>query len=286
MKSKNGFIFINKKKEWTSHDVVAKLRSILGGAKGGAKVGHAGTLDPNATGLLILGINRGTKFLEFISHQKKVYIADVFLGANSFTDDPEGRKIKCLNCKKDFKEKKILEILKKNFMGKILQTVPKFSAVKYKGKKLYELARKGKKTKKIEKTVQVFKIKIISFDFPILKVELEVSSGFYVRSFARDLGKILQTGAYLKELQRKSIDKNNLEDAVSIDKINLENFEVYLKSFEDVSPFSVMETDKEISKKSHIYLKNKTDKEILFVKNNRFALGRKIGDFYEIFRIF
>jgi tRNA pseudouridine55 synthase len=227
MKEKNsqegGFIFIEKPPKMTSHDVVERLRKITGIKK----IGHSGTLDPLARGLLILGIGRKfTKKLSFFQKKDKEYIATLKLGLVSDTFDKEG-KIKKIEVKKIPKKKEVENVLK-SFLGEIEQRPPLFSAKKIKGQKLYQLARKGIKIKPKKEKVRIYQISILSYSFPLLKIKVKCSSGTYIRSLAFDIGKRLKTGALLQDLLRTKIGKFSLKKAIKLEKINKNNWKKFL----------------------------------------------------------
>lgn len=218
-----GFLLINKPPGMTSHDVVDKLRQITGIKK----IGHAGTLDPFASGLLILGISReATKRLSKFLKLDKEYIATLKLGAESDTFDREGKitekKVKRIPTLEEVKE------ILKSFLGEIEQIPPAFSAKKIRGKKAYELARKGVEVKLKPERVKIYQISVLDYKFPFLKIKVNCSSGTYIRSLASDIGKKLKCGAYLEDLVRTKIGKFSLEDAVSLEKINHENWRNFL----------------------------------------------------------
>ncbi len=219
----SGFILINKKSGPTSHDVVDQLRKITGIKK----IGHAGTLDPFASGLLIMAIGReSTRKIDQFSKKDKTYIADLFLGATTNTHDREGEIVISKNFEKPEKNK-ITEILE-TFVGEQDQIPPMFSAKKVGGKKLYDLARKGVEIERKPSRVNIKKINLIEYNFPKLKIEVECSSGTYIRSLAYDIGGKLGTGAYLEELKRTAIDKYSLDKALDIKDLASENWERHL----------------------------------------------------------
>lgn len=208
-------LLIDKPKGWTSFDVVAKVRGILHEKH----VGHAGTLDPNATGLLIVGTGTDTKKLgDITKNTKKTYEAEIVLGETRDTDDVEGITVSKYKDIKVLKKDEIKRILK-NFEGEQMQIPPAYSAIKLKGKKAYELARKGKEIKLEPRKINIYKIDLISYNYPILKIICEVSPGTYIRSLARDVGKNLGTGAYLNELRRIKIGKYSVEKALSLQQV-------------------------------------------------------------------
>jgi tRNA pseudouridine55 synthase len=218
-----GFILINKPSGITSHDVVDKLREITGIRK----IGHAGTLDPFATGLLILGIGREfTRKLSIFQKKDKEYIATLRLGAESDTFDREGKIVE-KKIEKIPERKEIEEVLK-NFLGEIEQIPPAFSAKKIKGKKLYELARKGIKVKPKLQKVKIYEISILEYKFPYLKIKVKCSSGTYIRSLANDIGKKLGCGAYVEELVRTKIGEFSVESAIELSKLNSQNWKNFI----------------------------------------------------------
>lgn len=220
------FLLIDKPKGITSHDVVHRLRKILNEKR----IGHGGTLDPNATGLLIVGIGRdSTKKLDSISKNKdKTYEAQVVLGETRTTDDIEGeiKKKVSADMVKQISKQEIAKVLSL-FKGKQKQTPPAFSAIKIKGKKAYELARKGINLKLKPRNVVVYSIKLKEYKNPLLIIETKVSSGTYIRALARDIGEKLGCGAYLKELRRTRIGEYDVKDSVKLGKLNKDNWKQY-----------------------------------------------------------
>jgi len=205
-------LLVNKPKGLTSHDVVDEVRKITGVRK----VGHGGTLDPAATGLLIIGVGRaGTKRLgKFTKGMKKTYEAEIMLGAISSTLDSEGEIV--FNKMQVKPGQKEVQKAINSLVGMYGQVPPAYSAIKIKGKKAYELARKGKAVKLEPRKITVYSIKLISYKYPSLEIECTVSSGTYIRALARDVGEKLGTGAYLRELRRTKIGKYDLKDAVDL----------------------------------------------------------------------
>lgn len=220
-----GIAVFYKEKGQTSYDVIRGLKKRLSGTK----IGHGGTLDPLAKGVLIIGIGKnGTKQLtEFLKGKEKEYIASIILGANSNTYDIEGE---IFPITKQFPAKKTILTALKQFQGEFLQTPPSFSAVKIAGEPAYKLARKGKKLNLKPKKVSVSEIELLNYALPEIKIRLTVQSGFYVRSFANDLGKILKTGAYLKELTRTRIGNFKIEEAITTKDLDSDFLELYFKA--------------------------------------------------------
>lgn len=207
-------LLIDKPKGMTSHDVIDVVRH----ATGEKRVGHAGTLDPNATGLLIVGVGREeTRKLETLTkNTRKTYIAEIFLGEERDTDDSEGK----VTFKSDIAaESQEVERVVGEFVGKQTQNPPSYSAVKIKGKKAYELARKGQEVKLKPREIVVYSAKILNYSYPLLTAQFDVSSGTYIRSLARDIGRKLGTYGFLKELRRTKIGKFSVEEALSLEEI-------------------------------------------------------------------
>jgi len=202
---------IYKEKGPTSRDVVNKVKKI----KKEKKVGHAGTLDPLAEGVLVIGVGReSTKKLHTEEFDEKEYLATIELGKESSTDDEEGEK-KIINIHKKPKKKEIEKILL-IFIGEILQRPPEFSAVKIKGREAYKYARKGVPVKPQKRKVSIKKIDLINYKHPFLKIKVETGKGVYIRSLARDIGKKLLVGGYLKKLTRTRVGRFNIKDCRSI----------------------------------------------------------------------
>ena len=213
----DGILVINKPQGWTSFDVVAKIRNKLGAKK----VGHTGTLDPMATGVLVLCLGKATKLAQQMTGHDKEYVAEITLGATSPTDDAEGE----ITPKKDAKKKSKTEVLTalKEFDGEIMQLPPQFSAKKVKGKRAYAMARKGQEVKLEPVKVIVHELELLDYKWPAVKLRISCGKGFYVRSLARDLGKKLGSGGYLSALQRTKVGHYDLTQAASIEDANENN---------------------------------------------------------------
>jgi len=215
-----GILLIDKPKGITSHDVIYKLRKITGIKK----IGHAGTLDPNASGLLIVAITREfTKKLGDLSKKtKKQYIAELTLGEERDTHDIEG---KVTNTSNNVPDIHTIKNILSNFEGKISQIPPKHSAIKINGKKAYDLARSSKEFELKPREVTIYTIKIIDFTYPILKLEIDCSSGTYIRALARDIGRDIGSFAYLSNLRRTMIGDYSVSNAHKLDTINADNWQ-------------------------------------------------------------
>lgn len=215
----SGFLLVNKPAGPTSHDIVNKLRRIIGIKK----IGHAGTLDPFADGLLLIAVGREAtcEISQFVKLDKE-YIATLKLGAVSDTYDCTG-KIQLTTNNLQLTKEKINKVLK-SFIGKQEQIPPMYSAKKINGKKLYELARKGIEIERQPSQVEIYKIKDIKLVDSRLSFVVSCSSGTYIRSLAHDIGQKLKIGAYLEKLTRTKIGKFKLTDAIELDKINNEDW--------------------------------------------------------------
>ena len=217
----DGIILIDKPAGISSFGVVAKVRKAISNSLGKkVKVGHAGTLDPFATGLLILMVGKATKQAGNFLKLDKSYDATVILGKESTTADPEG-EITISSYKIPTKDSvnKVLSELK----GQIKQTPPIFSAIKIGGRRAYDLARKGQSVELKPRDVTVYGYKRVIYEYPKIKFSVEVGSGTYIRSLAVDIGKMLETGAYLDSLRRTSIDKYDVDSAHDLESITAEN---------------------------------------------------------------
>ena len=204
-------LLIDKPPGMTSFGVVARLRRVLSKQEGKkVKVGHTGTLDPFATGLMIIVTGRMCRRAMEFTKLDKWYEAEIILGTESTTGDPEGELSRILGKKPD--EGEIKQVLQK-FTGKIEQTPPAFSAVKVNGRRAYQLARAGKKVDIPKRIVTIYALELIGYDYPVLKLRTHVSSGTYVRSLATDIGKELKTGAYCQNLRRIKIADYDVKNA-------------------------------------------------------------------------
>lgn len=208
-----GFLLIDKPTGWTSHDVVAKVR----GLAGTRKVGHAGTLDPMATGLLVLGLGRATRLLRFVSDRSKVYEARALFGIATDTLDADGTET--VREPMPVSQLEVEQALEA-FRGDIQQVPPMTSAIKISGRKLYELAREGKEVDRPPRPATIHSLQITGFeagDFPIVEFRTECSSGTYVRTLADDIAASLGGRAHLVALRRTSIGSLSVGDARPLD---------------------------------------------------------------------
>ncbi len=215
LSDEGNMLLINKPLEWTSFDVVNKLRYILKTKK----IGHAGTLDPLATGLLIICVGKMTKRIEEFMGQEKEYTGKFILGQTTPSHDLETEVTE----QKDISglTETLIRETTKNFTGKISQLPPQHSAIRIGGKRAYEFARKGEEIELKPREVEVSEFKITSIALPEISFRIVCSKGTYIRSLARDYGNALRVGAYMSELCRTRIGPHTLENAVAIDEVHL-----------------------------------------------------------------
>lgn len=207
----NGFLLINKPEGITSFGVVSRVRRALAIKK----VGHCGTLDPQATGLLIVCLGKATKLAQFVSKQSKEYVAEITLGYVSTTFDRDGE----LTAGSSEIRPTLEEILRllPEFTGEIEQVAPAYSAVKHQGQPLYKYARRNQFVEEKKRHVHVSEINTTAYEYPRLSIEVVCSSGTYIRSIAHDLGQRLKCGGYVSNLRREAIGRWRLESAIRLD---------------------------------------------------------------------
>ncbi len=212
----DGIVLIDKPKGWTSFDVVAKIRGVLRHETDlkKPKVGHTGTLDPLATGLMIVVTGLYTKRAQEFSKMDKIYETTMILGQTSTTGDDEGEKAAVSDYAPT--EEALVAALEA-FKGEISQTPPIYSAIKINGQRAYELARKGREVKLEPRQVTIHDINLDSYNYPEVKFTAHVSSGTYIRSLVEDIGNSLGTGAYMSDLRRTQVGSFKLEDAIQVE---------------------------------------------------------------------
>ncbi len=210
-------LLFDKELDWTSFDLVRKVRNkltkVIGEKK--LKVGHAGTLDPKATGLMILCTGKSTKKIDSIQSEKKEYITTLKLGATTPSFDLESEEDNQYSIEHITKE--LIQEVLSNFIGEQLQTPPIFSAVRVNGKRAYEYARNGDDIKLNAKSIKIEEIELLSFTENNLQLRIVCSKGTYIRALARDIGEALGSGAYLTQLRRTKIGEFNINDAMTIE---------------------------------------------------------------------
>lgn len=243
----DGLILINKQKGFTSHDVVNVIRKKLNTKK----VGHTGTLDPNATGVLPILVGKATKISKYLMEHDKTYIATIKLGEKTDTGDSEGQVIEEKSIPADLKKEDINNALQ-NFFGKQKQVPPMYSAIKINGKKLYEYAREGKEVKLEAREIEIYKIELLEYQNNKIKFEVECSKGTYIRTLCEDIAKKLGTVGYMEELQRTKVNNFRIEDSILLDDITLKNAEKNMIKIEEV--FKEKETIELDNKKLELFL--------------------------------
>lgn len=221
----NGYILIDKPLGWTSFDAVNRIRHMIQNSglnttgKKRFPVGHAGTLDPLATGLIIIMLGDYTKKAQEFTKLDKTYQVTARLGQTSTTGDEEGEKTAVSDKKPSLTE---VEEALKQFLGEIEQVPPAFSAIKINGKRAYKLAREGKTPEIKPRLVKIYDISQVEYRYPDVDFSVSVSSGTYIRSLVEDIGKALTTGAYTAELRRTKVAKYDVKDALTVDKLSPE----------------------------------------------------------------
>ena len=208
----NGMLNVYKEKGFTSHDVVAKLRGILHQKK----IGHTGTLDPDATGVLPVCLGKGTKLCDMLTDKDKTYEAVMRLGIKTDTQDMSGK----VTSQKDVNvtEDEVIEAVM-SFVGEYNQIPPMYSALKVNGKKLYELAREGKEVKREARSITIYNIVIKEISIPLVTFEVSCSKGTYIRTLCEDIGDKLGCNACMQELVRTKVSDFKIEDAIKLEEI-------------------------------------------------------------------
>ena len=227
----DGIINVYKEKGFTSHDVVAKLRGILKQKK----IGHTGTLDPDAVGVLPVCLGKGTKLCDMLTDRNKTYEVIMRLGITTDTEDMTGtilteEEVLCT-------EQQVEEAIQQ-FVGNIEQIPPMYSALKVNGKKLYELAREGKTIERKARPITIFAIRILEMNLPFVRMEVSCSKGTYIRSLCRDIGETLSCGGCMAKLTRTKVGQFRIDDSITLDTIQTlvqeGELEKYLVGIEEV----------------------------------------------------
>ncbi len=209
----DGILSINKPKGITSHDVVVQVRKIFHLQK----VGHAGTLDPDATGVLVICLGKATKSVRFLVNDDKEYEAIMVLGISTDSQDAGGRVLKRID-KLKVSETDVREAIK-GFRGEIEQVPPMLSAVHYRGKRLYQLARQGKVVKRIPRPIKIFSLEILKMELPRVKFSVVCSKGTYIRTLCADIGEALGCGAHQAELIRIRSGAFHIRDSLTLEEL-------------------------------------------------------------------
>ncbi|TDX51879.1 tRNA pseudouridine(55) synthase TruB [Orenia marismortui] len=210
-----GIINILKPPGMTSFDIIYFCRKVFEMKK----IGHAGTLDPGAAGVLAVCLGRGTKVVPFLTDTRKAYRAEITLGVETTTLDAFGEITK--KAGEFFVSQEEVERVLKEFIGEIEQIPPMYSAIKHNGKRLYKLARQGKKVKRKPRTIDIYNIDLVSFEGKKLIIDVECSKGTYIRTLCADIGKRLGIGAYMSFLVRTKVGEYSLSEALTLEEIEL-----------------------------------------------------------------
>lgn len=267
----DGIIVINKPKGYTSHDVVNVVRKQLNIKK----VGHTGTLDPNATGVLPILIGKATKISKYLIEHNKTYIATIKLGEKTDTGDSEGQVVETKKIPEGLKKEDINKVLQ-SFLGKQKQLPPMYSAIKVNGKKLYEYAREGKELEIKPRDIEIYKIELLEYKNSKIKFEVECSKGTYIRTLCEDIAEKIETVGYMEELQRTKVNNFQIENSILLDNITIENAEQNIIKIEEV--FKDKNTIELDSKKLELFLNGvkltyNLPQEIYRIYNNNQFIG-------------
>lgn len=236
-----GFLIVNKPKGITSFDVIRKLKPILKEKR----IGHVGTLDPFASGVLIIALGRYTKLFFLFDDLYKEYIAEGVFGESRDTDDVEGKVLEKTKNQNILSFNELEALIKNNFLGSILQKPPIYSAKKIYGKRAYDLARENKEFQLKSVNVFINNIELLEYNYPYFRIKTSVSKGTYIRAIVRDIGEITNNLAYTKDLIRTSIGDYNIDNAISLENINANNIISFFDMFKNFDKL-VIEDEKDI----------------------------------------
>ena len=227
----NGILVVNKPKGCTSHDIVAKVKKIVG-----EKVGHTGTLDPLATGVLPLLIGKGTLCSKYLINHDKKYKVVLKLGIKMSTGDEEGEVLEKRQVDGQILSEKNVENVLESFIGEQKQIPPIYSAIKVKGKKLYEYARNHQNVEIQPRNIKIYAIKLLGVDKNNCEIKFEVacSKGTYIRSLCEDIAKKMHTIGYMKELQRIEVGNFKIDQAISVDELNADNIKEKIITIDNI----------------------------------------------------
>ncbi len=221
----DGIIIINKPKNCTSHDIVRKAKKAFN-----EKVGHTGTLDPNATGVLPLLVGKGTQIAKYIINHDKIYEATLQLGEKTDTADVEGAVIETKYIPEESLQAEIVNKVLQSFIGKQEQIPPIYSAIKVNGKKLYDYARKGEKVEIKPRQIEIYHMELIKIDVQNKTVEFRVhcSKGTYIRTLCENIAEKLDTVGYMKELKRTKVGEFSINDSITIEELENSNYNNFI----------------------------------------------------------
>ena len=267
----NGIIIINKHKGCTSHDIVYKVKKMFN-----EKVGHTGTLDPMATGVLPLLIGKGTQCSKYLINHDKIYNVTLQLGEKTDTADSEGKVIETKEVEEETLKKENIEKIFEKFKGKQEQIPPIYSAIKVNGKKLYEYARKGQEVEIKPRKIEIYNIELLNINEKQKQIEFQVScsKGTYIRSLCEDIAQRLGTVGYMLELKRIQVGNFNIKEAITIEQLenNIDNKEFIEENF--------IQFEEIFKNKEKIELDDR--KLRLFLNGVQLTIGKKEG-IYKIY---
>lgn len=219
----NGIVIVDKPQEWTSQDVTARLRRVFNTRR----IGHGGTLDPMATGVLPVFVGRATRGVEFFEHAQKAYEAVLRLGLTTDTEDVFGKELERRDVQ--ISERDFLEVLSR-FRGKIMQIPPMYSALKINGQKLCDLARKGKEVERQPREIEIYELECLEFGGDTARLRIRCSKGTYIRTLCKDIGEALGCGGCMESLRRIQAGEYTIEEAVPLQELlDSEDPEKYLR---------------------------------------------------------
>lgn len=280
----NGIIIVNKEKGFTSHDAVAKLRGILKQKK----IGHTGTLDPQAEGVLPVCLGNATKLCDILTDKKKEYVAELLLGVVTDTQDTTGTVLKEMPV--NLKEAQVRAVIA-SFEGKSMQIPPMYSALKVNGKKLYELAREGKEIERAPRPIEIFELEILSVDLPKIRIRVLCSKGTYIRTLCADIGEKLGCGGCMKSLLRTRVEHFALEDAHTLSQIEKIRNEGQLSSliipvdeiFSDLKKVHIMAEYAMFVENGNTCSPSALQEDLKAQDGERFLMYHSNGNFYGIY---
>ena len=236
-----GFLIVNKPKGITSFDVIRKLKPILKEKR----IGHVGTLDPFASGVLIIALGRYTKLFFLFDDLYKEYIARGIFGESRDTDDVEGKVLEKSKNENILTFNELETLIKNNFLGNILQKPPIYSAKKIDGKRAYDLARENKEFQLKSVNIFINSIELLEYNYPYFTIKTSVSKGTYIRAIVRDIGELTNNFAYTKDLLRTSIGDYNIDKSINLENINADNIISFFDMFKNFDKL-VIEDEKDI----------------------------------------
>lgn len=280
----DGIIIIDKEPGFTSHDVVAKMRGICGQKK----IGHTGTLDPAATGVLPVCLGSGTKLCDMLTDRDKEYVAELLLGVETDTQDITGKVL--AQRPAEASEEEVRRVCE-SFEGEYNQVPPMYSALKVNGKKLYELARAGKEVERKPRPVRIHELEILECRLPVVKIRVVCSKGTYIRTLCADIGEKLGCGGTMQSLRRTGVGKFGLESAVTLGELQRMKDEGRLSEailpvdsvFEDCPALHVREESVRLLNNGNAILPEQTEEGAAYEPGQRVKFYRDDGTFAGIY---